>query len=376
MTAPRHVLLNALYLAPGVSGGTETYLRGLAPALASEFPGLRLTVLTTRSGAEVLREDGWERFAGVQALACEDGQRIRRLWAEQVSLPGLVGREGPDVVHSLANVAPLYPKSRSIVTLHDVTFMTTNTFGRLTTWSLSLLGWLATRRADALIAVTAAARDEICSRLHVNPARFSVIHHGHEPPRAVTGTPPDAIRRRYELGSDRVVLCVAAKRPNKNQELLIRAIPNLDSDITIVLAGHPEPYDRELRALTRELGLEQRVRFAGYVPDADLEGLWGVAACAAFPTLAEGFGMPVLDALSHGVPVAASGLPVLREIGGELPHYFSPHDPLDAARAITAALSDATAATRGPARAAQFTWAAAARATHDVYERVLADANR
>jgi glycosyltransferase involved in cell wall biosynthesis len=110
---------------------------------------------------------------------------------------------------------------------------------------------------------------------------------------------------RDELEDTRVVLCVAAKRPHKNQELLIRAVPTLDPDTTIVLAGHAEPYELRLRALARELGLEERVRFVGYVPDGDLEGLWGVAGCAAFPTLAEGFGLPMLEALTHGVPVAA-----------------------------------------------------------------------
>jgi glycosyltransferase involved in cell wall biosynthesis len=122
----------------------------------------------------------------------------------------------------------------------------------------------------------------------------------------------------------------------------------------------------------RDLDLDGRVRFAGYVPDADLEGLWRVACCAAFPTLGEGFGIPVIEALAHGVPVAVSDLPVLREVGGELPHYFDPHDPEDAARAIRAAMSDTSAARLGPVHAAQYSWRAAAEATHEVYERVLA----
>ncbi len=113
------------------------------------------------------------------------------------------------------------------------------------------------------------------------------------------------------------------------------------------------------------------MRFAGYISGAELEGLWSVAACAAFPTLGEGFGMPVLEALAHGVPVAASDLPVLREVGGDLPHFFDARDPLDAARAIGEALADTRTAELGPARAATFTWEAAAHGTHEVYERVL-----
>ena len=177
------MLLNALYLAPGVSGGPETYLRGLAPALALCFPDMRLTVATTRSGADALRADGWERFATLLALPCEDGQRVRRQWAEQVLLARAARAAGSEIVHSLASVAPVYAGARTVVTLHDVTFLVRPTFGSLTTWGMGVLVKAAARRADRLITGTAAARDEICSVLGVDPARFSVVHHGHEPAR-------------------------------------------------------------------------------------------------------------------------------------------------------------------------------------------------
>jgi glycosyltransferase involved in cell wall biosynthesis len=289
-----------------------------------------------------------------------------------VLLPRLTSERGVDIVHSLASVAPLYAGTRTVVTLHDVTFLLTPTFGRLTTWGMGLIVRAAARRTDGLIAGTAAARDEICGVLGIDPTRFTVVHHGHEPIRAVAATPAAAIRDRYELDDARVVVCVAAKRRHKNQELLIRAAPALDRDVTIVLAGHAEPYEHELRALARELQLGGRVRFVGYVSDADLQGLWNVAACAAFPTLGEGFGIPMLEALAHGVPVAASEIPMFREIAGQLPHYFDPHDPAGAARAIRAALSDSGARRMGPAHAARFTWSAAAQGTFEVYERVLA----
>jgi glycosyltransferase involved in cell wall biosynthesis len=371
MPVPRHVLLNALFLAPDASGGPETYLRGLAPALAERFPELRLTVATTRSGADALRADGWTQFASVLALPCEDGERLRRQWAEQALLPRAARAERVDIVHSLASIAPVFPGARSVVTLHDVTFLLRPTFGRLTTWGMGLLVKAAARRAQGLITGTEAARAEISSVLGVDLGRLEVIPHGIEPAPPVAPTPSGEIRARFELGRMRIVLCVAAKRPHKNQELLIRAAPQLDPDVAIVLAGHAEPYELELRTLARELGLQSRVRFLDYVSDADLEGLWREAGCAAFPTLGEGFGIPVIEALAHGVPVAASDIPVLREIGGGLPHYFDPHDARAAARAIRAALNDTQTRNLGPAHAARFTWDAAARATRDVYRRVL-----
>lgn len=371
MRRPAHVMLNALYLAPGVSGGPETYLRGLAPALALAFPDLRLTVATTRSGARALRQDGWEGFTRVLELPCEDGERGRRQWAEQALLPRAARSERADIVHSLASLAPVHAGTGAVVTLHDVTFLVRPTFGAVTTWGMGLLVRSAARRADALIAGTAAARDEICSVLGVDPARFTVIHHGHEHAQRTAPTAAHEVRERFSLGDGRVVLCVGAKRPHKNQETLIRALALIPGDTVLVLAGHAEPYELELRELTAELGLQERVRFVGYVPDEDLEGLWSVAGCAAFSTLGEGFGIPVIEALAHGLPVAASDIPVLREVGGDLPHYFDPRDPADAARAIGDALADTRVHELGQSRAAEFTWDRAARATHEVYEQVL-----
>ena len=372
MRAPQRVLFNASYLVPGVSGGPETYLRGLVPALAREFPELALSLATTRSGARTLRDEGWEQFAKLIALPCEDGQRVRRQWAEQVLLPRAARAASADIVHSLASIAPVFAGARAVVTLHDVTFLLRPTFARATTWGMGLLVRSAARRADRLITGTCAAREEICALLGIERTRFDVIHHGHDSSSAATATPAQDVRARYELLGRRVVLCVAAKRPHKNQELLVRAAPALAGDVVIVLAGHPEPYEQTLRALARELAVQERIRFADYVPDADLEGLWSVADCAAFPTLGEGFGIPLIEALAHGVPVAASDIPVLREVGGELPHYFDPHDPAAAAAAIEQAFADSAVRRLGPAHAARFSWRTAARLTHESYQRALA----
>jgi glycosyltransferase involved in cell wall biosynthesis len=365
-----HLLLNALFLDPGGSGGPETYLRGLAPALRDARPGARITVATTRAGATALRSDGWDAWSEVRALPCEEGQRGRRQLAEQVLLPGLAMRTGADLIHSLASVAPIRtPRAGHVVTLHDVTFFKARTFNAVTTFGMRQIVGRAARHADRLIAVTAAARDEIVAELGLEPSRFSVVHHGATlPTRAVASAEP-AVRERLGLGDRRVVLCVASKRPHKNQELLVRATPHLPDDVVVVLAGHPESYDCELRTLAAGLGVNERVVFADYVPDDDLEALWSMAVCAAFPTRAEGFGMPVLEAIARDVPVACSDLPVLREVGGNLPRFFSPDDPQGAADAIVAAADERPPG--GPQWAARFTWETAAQATWQVYDRVL-----
>ncbi|HZO07926.1 MAG TPA: glycosyltransferase family 1 protein [Myxococcota bacterium] len=366
------VALNAMFLAPGDSGGPETYLRELVLALASEYPALRVAVLTTGAGERSLRADGFGDVAALHALPAEEYRRMRRQLAEQALVQVHARRAGADLLHSLASTGPVRtPGLRSVVTLHDVTFMHTPTFGRVTTWGMTQVMKRAARDADALIAVSRAARDEICTALGLDPGRFTVVPHGVGAVPRAEPAPDAAVRERLGLGEGRVVLCVAAVRPHKNQELLVRALPHLPGDVTVVLAGRHEGYDQRLRELAAELGVSERLRLAGYLPDPELERLWLLAGCAAFPTRAEGFGLPVLEAMARGVPVACSDIPVLREVGGEVPDYFDPADPETAARAIVAALADRERGRRGVERAGRFSWADAARGTMAAYERAL-----
>jgi glycosyltransferase involved in cell wall biosynthesis len=376
VTAPvKSVALNAMFLAPGDSGGPETYLRELVRALAAEYPGLRMTVLTTGAGSRSLAADGFGELATLRALPAEEYRRLRRQFAEQLLVQVQARRTGAELLHSLASTGPvLTPGLASVVTLHDVTFMHTPTFGRVTTWGMTKVVSWAARDADSLIAVSEAARDEICATLAIDPARFTVVPHGvGEVPRAEPA-PEERLRDRLGLGEGRIVLCVAAVRPHKNQELLVRALPGLPDDVVVVLAGRQEAYAERLRELATELGVGARVRMTGYVSEPELERLWLMAACAAFPTRAEGFGMPVLEAMARGVPLACSDIPVLREVGGQVPRYFDPADPAAAGAAVRAALGDAERGREGVARAAGFSWPEAARGTMEAYERALAAA--
>ena len=228
----------------------------------------------------------------------------------------------------------------------------------------------AVRSADALISGSVAARDEACAELGLARDRFSVVPHGpgREP---VAPAPAAAVREELDLDGRRVVLCVGAVRPHKNQRQLVEALPFLPGDVAVVLAGAHELATDELLPRARELGVAERLRLPGYLDDARVEALWRMADCAAFATRAEGFGLPVLEAMRRGVPVACSDIAVLHEVGGDVPRYFPLDEPQATAAAIQAAMGDATARARGPERAARFSWAAAAQGTYAAYERAL-----
>ena len=369
MSAPRKVGFNALFLDPGVSGGSETYLRALVPALVEGNPAVQFELATTRRGARALSDEPWADSVALLRLPCDDDEPARRTLVEQILLPRLARRRGWDVLHSLANRGPARTAQPSVVTVLDVIFFHHRTMGLVSTHGMRWAVRGAVAGADAIIAISEAAADDIATTLGVDRARITAIPLG--PGREPSAPANPSIRRRLGLEQARIVLCVAAKRPHKNQGLLVAALPELPPDLHAVLVGHDEGYGAELRATARNLGVADRVHLVDYLPDEQLEGLWASAGCACFPTRAEGFGLPVLEAMRRGVPVACSDIPVLREVAGDAAHYFDPSDPKAAASAIEEAMADRSAGSRGKERSAGFTCERAAARTFSVYERAV-----
>jgi glycosyltransferase involved in cell wall biosynthesis len=370
VSRPARVGFNGLFLDPGVSGGSETYLRSLVPALIAAFPDVSFELATTRRGAVAIAAEPWSAELAILRLPCDDDEPVRRTLLEHARLPRLARGRRWDVMHSLANRAPRRAGVATVVTIHDVIFFHHRTMGAVSTHGMRWAVRAAAAGADEVISGSEAAADEIASTLGLDRDRITAVPHGPgrpvSPPRNVAD-----VLRRHELDDTRFVLCVSAKRPHKNQRVLVDALPRLAGDVNLVLVGHDEGYGSELRDRAESLGVTARVRLLEYLPDEELEALWAAAGCAALPTRAEGFGLPVLEALRRAKPVACSDIAVLREVAGTAAHYFDPEDGAAAAAAIEAALADTGARTQGPERAALFTWERSANATFAVYERAV-----
>jgi glycosyltransferase involved in cell wall biosynthesis len=173
------------------------------------------------------------------------------------------------------------------------------------------------------------------------------------------------------------VLSVSAKRPHKNLERLVRAVAAIPEQRrpVLVVPGYATPHEAELRELARRLEVEDWVAWPGWVGGEELEGLYAAASCLVFPSLYEGFGLPVLEAMARGLPVATSGRASLREVAGDAALLFDPED-VDAIRAaIERLLSDEVERRRlvaaGRERAARFTWERTAELTAAAYRRAL-----
>lgn len=373
-----HVGLNLVYLVPGYTGGTEVVARELLPALvAAAGDDVRFTAFVNREAADAA--DGpWHELMRSVTVPVRARNRAEWVRGEQQHLPRLAAREGVDVLHSLANTAPAWGRFRRVVTVHDLIHrFYPDTHGGLKARGMQVLVPLAIRRSHRVMADSAATADDLQRELRVPAAKVDVVPMGVGATARAAPEPEAQLRARHELGDRPIVLTVAAKRPHKNLPRLIEAMALIDADRRplLVAPGYGTFHDDELHALVRRLGLAGDVRLLGWVSDAELEGLYAAAALFVLPSLYEGFGLPVLEAMARGVPVACSDRGSLREVAGDAARVFDPERPDDIARAITDVLADPDEAARlraaGRQQAARFTWERSAQLTLDAYRRTL-----
>lgn len=375
---PGHVGLNLVYLVPGETGGMETYARELIPALRAARPGLRITAFVNREAAAA-GGGPWGEEVPAVTVPVRAGRRSEWVRGEQLLLPGLATRAGVDLLHSPGNTAPLRGRFRRVVTVHDLIHRIHPEahFG-LNATAMRWLVALAVRRTDRVIVPSAATRADLLAILGTPATKIDVVPQGVVAPPKLPPTAVADCRRRFDLGERAVVLAAAAKRPHKNLPRLLRALALIPAEHRplLVIPGYPTPHEAELQRQATALGLDDDLRMPGWVPGPELEGLYASAAVFAFPSLYEGFGLPLLEAMARGVPVACSDRGALAEVAGDAALRFDPERPEQIAAAIEALLSDPATADRlrgaGRRRAAGFTWDATAKATLASYERAAA----
>jgi glycosyltransferase involved in cell wall biosynthesis len=368
-----HVALNLTFLTPGEMGGLEVYARRLTEALARRAD-VTLTLLVPRAQAEA-----WTGLDRVLGLPVEPRRRSQWVLADQLHVPRAAARAGADLVHSLASTGPLAGSTPRVVTVHDLHYRTQPEahFG-LRGLGMRVLVPAAARRSRRVIVPSRATAVDVERYLGVAPERIDVIPEapGH-PPRAPT-RPRDEVRA--ELGADgrSLLLTVSAKRPHKNLARLIDALAMLETGRRplLVMPGYATPHEDELRVHASHLGVADHVRFLGWVSDEQLEDLYRAADAFVFPSLSEGFGLPVLEAMARGIPVGTSARTSLAEVAGDAALLFDPEDGRSIAGAIDRLLHEDGLAERlaaaGREHAATFTWDAAAERTVAAYRRALA----
>lgn len=368
--------LNLLFLIPGHTGGRETYARELIAAMFAIDPTLDATAFVSRDGARAFVR---ELNTSMRVVQLPISARRPEQWAagELVLLPAAAARTRVDIVHSMANFGPAAGPFRRVLTIHDLQYRAVPELLSRTrlAGTAALLG-LATRRAHRIIAVSQFSRDELVAELDVRPGLVEVIPNGVGTPSSAHAVGEPELRERHRLGTRQIVLSVASDLPHKNLDVLLAAVRRIpDGRRPVLVCAGPQTDGPRLRAAARLADVEDDVRLLGFRAPEELEGLYRIACCVALPSLYEGFGLPVLEAMARGVPVACSDLPALREVAGDAALVFSPTRPEEIALSIERILQDGATArqlrTAGLGQAARFSWERTAKATLACYRRAL-----
>ena len=306
----------------------------------------------------------------------------RWLWM-QLMLPVTLSRLRPRMCHFTNGMAPVGCPCPYGLTLYDMSLFLHPRTQPLKSRLLirSLVPWVA-RRAAAIITATDSARADIIRVLGLPPARVHVVSGGVDPAFRLLDTPRalDPVRQRY--GLDRpFILSVGTLEPRKNLGRLTRAFARLRAqgrEEELVLVGRNGWGRDEARRVADELGIAATVRTLGYVPESDLPALYGLARVVAFPSLYEGFGFPIVEAMACGTPVLTSNRSAMAEVGGDAALLVDPTAVGSIADGLAALLDDQPLRERlraaGLHRAESLRWQTVADRTVQVYDRVLAGA--
>lgn len=271
-----------------------------------------------------------------------------------------------DLFHGLNQRLPRHRFRRQVVTIHDVFALSSERYSTpdfRRRFSQMLRD--ASARADHFITVSAYTRDELCRHLGVDPARVTVIHHGVDPAGG-----------RTHAAREPLLLIVGAVQVRKNTLAAVRVLERLPKPVRLVVAGGSGYGADDAYEYVRKNCLSDRVAFLGHAGEEQLENLYARASLLLFPSLEEGFGLPVLEAMARGLPVVASNSSSLPEICGDAALLADPTDVGGLTEACRRILDDpalrADLAARGRRQAAGFSWEKAARETLAVYRRVIA----
>ena len=375
-----HVGLNLVYLTPRATGGTETVARELIPELVAAAPHHRFTAFVNR---DTIGTPGpWSDLIDAVEVPVRTLNRVEWVRGEQQLLPGLARRAGIDLLHSLANTSPVWGRFRRVVTIHDLIYhVVPESRAGIRSRGMRVLIPLAARRCQRVIVDAAATRADLERLLGISPGRVDVVPLGlGRLSGGIQPMPEPALRERLDAGDRPIVLSASAKLPHKNLARLIEALALLPAPRPLlVLPGYPTPHQDQLAVRAGELGVSDDVRLPGWVSDEELEGLYAAAGAFVFPSLYEGFGLPVLEAMARGAPVACSDRGALAEVTGDAALHFDPESAASISAAIQALLSDPALAERhrrlGRERVARFSWRATAEGTLASYERALRSAS-
>ncbi|MGH2748883.1 MAG: glycosyltransferase family 4 protein [Actinomycetota bacterium] len=380
----KKVGINLLWMVPGVVGGSETYTARLLHGLAERSSELEYTLFALPQFAGAHPELA-RTFRTVYAPMRGKSKPARVLAGEHAWMVLQCKRMKIDVVHYAGGVVPLMRYGRPILTIHDLQYLFYPEY--FTRPKLEYLKTMMPRSAEtarAILVPSEFTRRTVIERLNIDPTIVVVVPHGISP-RDGSEPPSTDIRDRYGI-TERFFLYPASTFPHKNHLMLAEAfarVIEVHPDVSLVLTGAKgssewgtaKSIEVRLNEEIRSLGIQEHVKRLGYVPSRDLDALYEQATALVFPSHFEGFGAPILEAMSWSCPVIASDATALPEVVGDAGCLASPDNAEQWAQTMIQLLEDdelrAGLAKAGLERARGFTWSKSADILEDAYRHAL-----
>ena len=353
--------------------GVGYYTEHLLHHIAAETAADDLVVLSNRDV-----ETTMPLPAGVRVVTAN--RRMPRMVWMQVGAPAALKAEGADVVHFTNGMVPIASPVPTVVTIHDMSLRLYPRYHppRRVLLNAPLVD-LAARRADAIVTVSESAKQDIVRLYKLDPSRVHVVHEAAAPSfhRVTDIGELDRVRQKYRL-ADRIILYVGTIEPRKNLPKLIEAFAARkragDLPHHLVCVGPYGWLSRGLDDLVQRTKVSHAIHFTGYVPFSDLAALYTLAELFVYPSMYEGFGLPVIEAMACGVPVITGAAAALAEVGGNAVEQVERMDVDALGEAITRLTKDPARrkelSDNALNRSQQFSWQRAARETLEVYRTV------
>lgn len=346
--------------------GVARYVNGVLPWMVSLAPDNEYLLYVTPGGGPV------DVCEGVQSR--EVASMGPSLAWRHMALPGAMKRDGVDLHYSPSYFVPLRKVCPAVAVVHDVSFLAHPEWFHAD-WRMRFdrIFWDAVRKTEAIITISDYSKREIERLLGVEPVIVRVIPGGFSEQFSPAAAHDDdeEIRSRYGLEAG-FVLSVGSLHTRRNVPKLIEAISRLDRQLLVVGAQAPFSETVDVEALAAAHGVAARVTHVEYVSEGDLIALYRACGALAYPSLYEGFGLPVLEAMACGAPVACSNATSIPEVAGDAAIYFDPTDSEGMARAIEAACEGGASLRAGSLeRASRFSWERTARETLEAMDQVM-----
>lgn len=355
--------INALFLLPCMVGGSETYIRNLVKCFAKTQGDNSFVVFINKESVGIF--DALSPMIEVVCSPIHASNRPLRILWEQLVLPFQVWRYKIDILFSAGMTSPFFCPVSSVLVLFDLQHVNQpQNYPAVHLCFLRTIIYLSAKTADGIVTISEKVRKDIIKDYRIAPDEIAVtylaVDHNAFFPRGRNET--EAIRAKYEL-PERFVLYAASSLPHKNHTRLFEALKIVKTElgnIKLVLIGARDKGDDLILAKIKELDLEDDIVFTGWLPYEDMPLIYCASEVFVFPSLYEGFGIPVLEAMACGIPVVCSNIEPITKVVGNAAILVDPYSPVDIARGIISVSVDKKVCNdlvrKGFKRAAEFTW--------------------